>query len=101
LIFATGYDQNNGVVHPRIRDSFFDKSASCGKAAIVRMGLYSARLFSEAQNGKINLEVSESKNLITVSVSLPRFVEVSDLAWSGNLFKIRAVEFDIDCYSQV
>jgi hypothetical protein len=68
--------QNKGVVHQSMRESFFDKFVAQQKTTDARLGFYSAKLFTEAQNGKIDLKVSEDKNLTTISVSLPRFMEV-------------------------
>lgn len=65
---------NRGAVPENIRESFFDKFVVQEKTADTRMGFYSAKLFTEAQNGKIALKVSDEKNLTTVSVSLPRFL---------------------------
>ncbi|HEY8035400.1 MAG TPA: HAMP domain-containing sensor histidine kinase [Methylobacter sp.] len=65
--------RNKGVVQQSMRDGFFDKFVAQQKPTDARLGFYSAKLFTEAQNGKIALKVSEEKNLTTISVSLPRF----------------------------
>ena len=64
--------QSKGVVPEDVREGFFDKFVARENATDTRMGLYSARLLTEAQNGKIALRVSEEKNLTMVLVSLPR-----------------------------
>ncbi|MFZ2406911.1 MAG: hybrid sensor histidine kinase/response regulator [Methylobacter sp.] len=69
--------RNKGAVPENIRESFFDKFAAQEKTADTRMGFYSAKLFTKAQNGKMTLEVSEEKNLTAVSVSLPRFLALA------------------------
>jgi hypothetical protein len=65
--------QNKGAVPVAIRERFFDKFATSGKTGGTGLGTYSAKLLTEAQNGSISLEVSDEKNLTTVTVSLPKF----------------------------
>lgn len=65
--------RRKGTVPDHLRDSFFDKFGEQDSSADAGIDVYAARLFSEAQNGNITLEVSEEQNLTTVSVSLPPF----------------------------
>lgn len=69
--------QNKGTVPEDLRENFFDKFIPQEKPTGTRMGFYSAKLFTEAQNGKINLEVLEKSNLTMVSVCLPQYEEAS------------------------
>jgi len=65
--------RRKGTVPDTLRDGFFDKFGDQDSSADAGIDVYAARLFSEAQNGNITLEVSEEQNLTTVSVSLPAF----------------------------
>jgi signal transduction histidine kinase len=66
--------RNKGAVPAEIRDQFFGKFVTHGKQDGTGLGAYSAKLLTEAQNGSISLEVSDSENQTTISVTLPRFV---------------------------
>ncbi|TAN52828.1 MAG: response regulator [Methylococcaceae bacterium] len=66
--------QNQGVVPVEIRERFFEKYVTLGKPDGTGLGTYSAKLLTEAQHGRINLEVVDSKNQTTITVSLPRFM---------------------------
>jgi CheY-like chemotaxis protein len=72
--------QNNGAVPAPIREHFFDKFVTHGKSSGTGLGTYSAKLLTEAQNGSISLDVSDEKNLSTVTVRLPRHREISTKA---------------------
>ena len=67
--------QNNGAVPAQIRECFFDKYVTHGKSNGNGIGTYSAKLLTEAQNGSISLEVSDEKNLTTITVRLPKPME--------------------------
>jgi hypothetical protein len=67
--------QNQGAVPAEIRERFFDKFVTHGKPGGTGLGTYSAKLFAEAQNGTISLEVSDPENHTTLSVTLPRYAE--------------------------
>jgi len=66
--------QNKGAVPREIRGRFFDKFVTHGKSSGTGLGTYSAKLLTEAQNGHINLDVSDAESLSTILVSLPRFL---------------------------
>ncbi len=61
---------NAGVVPAAIRDRFFGKYVSAGKATGTGLGAYSAKLFTEAQGGSIAMSTSEADGT-TVTVHLP------------------------------
>lgn len=65
---------NTGVVPAAIRDGFFGKFVTCGKAGGSGIGTYSAKLLAEAQLGDVALDVSDARNLTTLTVTLPRHV---------------------------
>lgn len=64
---------NEGAVPESVRDTFFDKYATAGKAHGTGLGTYSARLMTETQGGTISMETSERAGT-TVTVSLPAMV---------------------------
>ena len=66
--------QNSGAVPADIRTHFFEKFVTSGKQGGSGLGTYSAKLLSEAQGGTIALEVSDTANTTTVTVTLPRTV---------------------------
>ncbi len=63
---------NKGAVPATIRERFFDKFVTSGKAGGSGLGTYSARLLARAQHGDIRLEVDDDANTTTLEVSLPR-----------------------------
>lgn len=65
---------NTGAVPVAIRDGFFGKFVTCGKPGGSGIGTYSARLLAEAQLGEVALDVSDARNLTTLTVTLPRHV---------------------------
>jgi CheY-like chemotaxis protein len=69
--------QNKGAVPAEIRDRFFDKYVTCGKGGGTGIGTYSAKLLAEAQNGTISLAVSDQENQTTITVTLPRYAEIT------------------------
>jgi len=64
--------QNPGAVPADIRSRFFEKFVTSGKQGGTGLGTYSAKLLTEAQGGKIELEVSDEADTTTVTVILPR-----------------------------
>ena len=63
---------NTGAVPMEIRDTFFDKYITHGKSDGTGLGTYSSKLFVEAQQGNIKLDISDKKNQTTITVTLPR-----------------------------
>jgi len=63
---------NTGAVPAAIRSRFFDKFVTSGKADGTGLGTYSARLLVQAQNGSIELDVSDDTNTTRITVVLPR-----------------------------
>ncbi len=64
---------NVGVVPANIRDRFFEKFATSGKAGGSGLGTYSAQMLAKAQNGSIQMITSDALGSTTLIVSLPRF----------------------------
>ena len=62
--------RNAGVVPEAIRDRFFDKYVTAGKAEGTGLGTYSAKLVTEAQHGTIVMSTSETAGT-TLTVRLP------------------------------
>jgi hypothetical protein len=62
--------RNAGVVPETIRDRFFDKYVTAGKAEGTGLGTYSAKLVTEAQQGTIVMSTSETAGT-TLTVRLP------------------------------
>ena len=67
--------QNKGAVPAEIREHFFDKFVTLGKQGGTGLGTFSAKLLTEAQNGKISMAVSDLENKTTINVSIPRYQE--------------------------
>lgn len=65
--------KNSGVVPAAIRERFFDKFVTHGKQGGTGLGTYSARMLTEAQNGKIEMNTSDKENETEITVSLPGF----------------------------
>lgn len=63
--------KNHGAVPRAIRERFFDKFVTYGKSGGTGLGTYSAKLLTEAQNGHIDLQVSDADNTTQLSVRLP------------------------------
>ncbi len=61
---------NRGAVPEEIRERFFDKYVTSGKASGTGLGTYSARLITETQHGRISLETSQTTGT-TITVRLP------------------------------
>ena len=64
--------ENKGAVPADIRERFFDKFATSGKQGGTGLGTYSAKLLTEAQQGSIELAVSDESNSTAITVVLPR-----------------------------
>jgi PAS domain S-box-containing protein len=60
---------NPGVVHEAVRERFFEKYASVGKAAGLGIGTYSARLMARVQQGDTTMRTSEAEGT-TVTIRL-------------------------------
>jgi CheY-like chemotaxis protein len=63
--------ENDGVVPPAIRETFFEKFATAGKQGGTGLGTYSAKLLALAQGGSIAMETSDEKNHTCITVMLP------------------------------
>lgn len=61
---------NQEPVPEKIRDSFFDKYMTSGKAKGTGLGTYSAKLIAETLGGTISMRTSEEKGTLVV-VTLP------------------------------
>ncbi len=64
--------ENKGAVPVDMRKRFFDKYATSGKQGGTGLGTYSAKLLTEAQNGTIELAVSDEDNSTAITILLPR-----------------------------
>ncbi len=69
--------RNHGTVPAEIRERFFEKFVTQGKQDGNGLGTYSAKLLAEAQYGKIALDVSDIEDQTTITVTLPRCMEVT------------------------
>ena len=67
--------QNKGAVPEKIRDVFFQKYVTHGKAKGTGLGTYSAKLIVEAMSGQISMNTSESEGT-TISIELPKPHEI-------------------------
>ncbi len=63
--------QNQGTVHPKVRDRFFEKFVSFGKHGGTGLGTYSARLIAEIHKGEINFITSDEEDKTIVTIDLP------------------------------
>jgi signal transduction histidine kinase len=61
---------NQGTVPEPIRERFFQKYNTYGKAQGTGLGAYSAKIFTEVQGGTITMQTSEAKGT-TLTVCLP------------------------------
>jgi two-component system sensor histidine kinase/response regulator len=59
------------VVPAAIRERFFDKFATAGKAEGTGLGTYSARLLAQAQQGDVHMHTSDESDTTVITVSLP------------------------------
>ncbi len=62
--------RNKGVVPAEIRDRFFDKFVTKGKAKGTGLGTYSAMMMIKAQGGDIDMRTSDGDNETVVAVKL-------------------------------
>lgn len=65
--------KNQGAVPRQIRDRFFDKFVTYGKRGGSGLGTYSAMLLTEAQNGRLELAVSDADDTTVITVHIPKF----------------------------
>jgi len=63
---------NSGVVPIGMRQRFFQKYATEGKAGGTGLGAYSARLIAEAHGGSARMETSDVTMTTTVTLTVPR-----------------------------
>ncbi|WNV05081.1 response regulator [Candidatus Methylospira mobilis] len=63
--------ENKGTVPAAIREHFFDKFVTYGKENGSGLGTYSARLLARAQEGNVDLFVSDDDNISRLTVTLP------------------------------
>lgn len=63
---------NRGVVPAAIRERFFEKFVTQGKSGGTGLGTYSARMLAQAQNGTVELAVSDEADTTTLTITLPR-----------------------------
>ncbi|XPV77085.1 MAG: sensor histidine kinase [Desulfovibrio sp.] len=61
---------NMGAIPKDIRDTFFEKYATSGKARGTGLGTYSAKLITEVHGGNIDFETSEEEGT-TITLNLP------------------------------
>lgn len=62
---------NHPAVPVEIRERFFDKFATYGKQGGTGLGTYSAKLLSEAQQGRLELQVDDALDQTRLIFSLP------------------------------
>lgn len=62
---------NLGAVPPVVRDRFFDKFVTAGKAHGTGLGTYSAQLLTQVQHGTLAFEVDDNRQMTTLVWSLP------------------------------
>ncbi len=63
--------QNQGTVHPEVRNRFFEKFVSYGKHGGTGLGTYSARLIAEIHKGDIHFLTSDEEDKTIVTIDLP------------------------------
>ncbi|MDO6685898.1 MULTISPECIES: response regulator [unclassified Agarivorans] len=62
--------ENIGAVPQSIRENFWEKYVTSGKQSGTGLGTYSVSLLTHAQNGEVNMKVSDAENTTTITVSL-------------------------------
>jgi len=62
---------NRGAVPPDIRDRFFQKYATSGKAFGTGLGAYSAKRMVEAQGGGIEMRTSDDTDETVITIRMP------------------------------
>jgi len=63
--------RNHGVVPEPIRDRFFDKYTTSGKAYGTGLGTYSAKKMIEAQGGTLTMRTSDESDETVLTIHLP------------------------------
>jgi CheY-like chemotaxis protein len=63
---------NRGAVPLALRERFWEKFATQGKAHGTGLGTYSARLLAEAQHGHVEMRTDDVQNRTSIEVWLPR-----------------------------
>ncbi len=64
--------ENKGAVPQEVRERFFDKFVTSGKAGGTGLGTYSSRLLLRAQGGDVTMETSDELDSTRITVTLPR-----------------------------
>jgi len=67
--------ENTGAVPADIREQFWEKYVTQGKAEGVGIGTYAARLFARAQKGEANLVVDDAKSMTRIVIRLPAAID--------------------------
>lgn len=62
---------NKGVISREIRDKFFQKYVTAGKAHGTGIGTYSASLIADVHNGRIDFSCDDASNTTVLDVILP------------------------------
>lgn len=63
---------NIGAVPADMRERFFEKFSTSGKAGGSGIGTYSAQLLARAQKGNVSMVTDDTNNCTTLTVTLPR-----------------------------
>ncbi len=69
--------RNRGVVPLSIRDKFFDKYQTYGKASGTGLGTYSAKLLASTMGYDMRLEISDEDDSTRITISIPRRISTS------------------------
>jgi CheY-like chemotaxis protein len=72
--------RNTGAVPPALRERFFEKFATSGKAGGSGIGTYSARMLAQAQQGSVAMQTSDEEDSTILTVTLPRHLATSGQA---------------------
>jgi two-component system sensor histidine kinase/response regulator len=64
--------ENRGAVPASIRERFFEKFVTQGKSGGTGLGTYSARMLAQAQQGTVELDVSDDTDTTTLTITLLR-----------------------------
>jgi two-component system sensor histidine kinase/response regulator len=62
---------NKGVIPLAVRERFFDKFVTGGKASGTGLGTYSARMLARAQHGEVVFAVDDNARTTTLIITLP------------------------------
>ena len=76
---------NDGQVPPEIRDRFFEKYATHGKAGGTGLGAYSARLMARVQRGSLRMDSGPEGTSLTLRLPL----------WQAAVPLRRSVDIDL------